>query len=267
MKATLTAIAITAICCVPLRADVTLVQTVTTEGPAAAMAGASMTLKATTRIKGMRARGDMEMTGLPMMSTLIDLALKQGYLLRPDRKTAMLMPAMAAPVTQPAIDISFKPTGGSQSIQNVLCDEYALAITMSMSDMTSGPLMPPEAAAVMEGVKMVIAGSMWIAKSGPGTADYVAFQKAAADGGMGSLMAGAFGQGANGMSRMMSAIAEVPGIPYLSELNMTMEGTGPMVEKMRQMVPMKVTTTVTSVSTDPISDDAFRIPPDYKIVK
>jgi hypothetical protein len=246
MKGFVATIAIAAICCVPLRADVTITQTMTMEGGAATMAGGNMNSKLTTRIKGMKARADMEMMGMAM-TTLVDLALKEAYLLRADQKTATLMPSTAIPAGVPKMDISFKPTGISKVVQNARCDEYALAMT--------------------EGVKMTMTGSMWIAKSGPGTADYVAFQKTAAAGGMAAVLGGAFGQGANNMSKMMSAIAEAPGIPYLSEITMSIEGTGQMVEMMKQMGNMKITTTVTAVSTDPVADDVFKVPADYKVVK
>jgi hypothetical protein len=266
MKGFVATIAIAAICCVPLRADVTITQTMTMEGGAATMAGGNMNSKLTTRIKGMKARADMEMMGMAM-TTLVDLALKEAYLLRADQKTATLMPSTAIPAGVPKMDISFKPTGISKVVQNARCDEYALAMTVNMADMTQGQQLPPEAAAMMEGVKMTMTGSMWIAKSGPGTADYVAFQKTAAAGDMAAVLGGAFGQGANNMSKMMSAIAEAPGIPYLSEITMSIEGTGQMVEMMKQMGNMKITTTVTGVSTDPVADDVFKVPADYKVVK
>ena len=41
---------------------------------------------------------------------------------------------------------------------------------------------------------------------------------------------------------------------------MTVEGTGQMAEMLRQMGPMKITTKVTSITTDPIADDTFKIP-------
>ncbi len=266
MKGYFVTIALAVVCSVPLRADVTITQTMAMEGGAAAMSGANMQSKMTTRIKGLKARGDMEMAGTAM-STLVDLAQKEAYLLRPDQKTATLLTAAATPTALPKMDMSFKATGQTRTIQNVQCDEYAIAMTMNMADMAPTQQMPPEAAAMLEGVKMVISGSMWIAKSGPGTSDYVTFQKAAAAGGMGSVLGGAFGQGANNMSRMMSAMAEAPGIPYLSELNMSVEGDGQMVEMMKQMGNMKVTTTVTAVSVDPIADDTFKMPADYKVIK
>jgi hypothetical protein len=40
-----------------------------------------------------------------------------------------------------------------------------------------------------------------------------------------------------------------------------------MVEMMKQMGAMKIVQTVTSVSTDPLPDDQFKIPPDYKVTE
>jgi len=36
---------------------------------------------------------------------------------------------------------------------------------------------------------------------------------------------------------------------------------------MKQMGPMKITTRVTSVKTDPIPDDQFQVPPGYREIK
>ena len=46
--------------------------------------------------------------------------------------------------------------------------------------MTGGGSMPPEAAAMMKGMTMVMKGSMWVTKDVPGAAEYVAYQKALA---------------------------------------------------------------------------------------
>jgi hypothetical protein len=266
MKRYFATIAIAALCSVPLRADVTIVQTMAMEGGAATMAGANMNSKMTTRIKGLKARTDMEMAGMAM-SSVIDMEQKQAYLLRADQKTATLLTAAAVGVNLSKLEMSFKPTGRSRTIQNVQCDEYSMSMAMNMAEMTQSQQMPPEAAAMLEGAKMVITGSTWIAKSGPGTADYIAFQKAAVAGGMGAILGSAFGPGSNNMNKMMAAMAEAPGVQYLSEMNMSVEGTGQMVEMMKQMGSMKVTTTVTSISVDPVADDLFTVPADYKVIK
>jgi hypothetical protein len=51
-------------------------------------------------------------------------------------------------------------------------------------------------------------------------------------------------------------------------MDMTVEGTGQMADMMRQMMGgMKVTTKVTSLTTNAIGDDAFKIPEGYTVVK
>ena len=54
---------------------------------------------------------------------------------------------------------------------------------------------------------------------------------------------------------------------YLTEINLTVEGTGQMAEMMQQMGPMKVTTRVTSVNTDPVAEDLFKVPEGYTVIK
>jgi hypothetical protein len=70
-----------------------------------------------------------------------------------------------------------------------------------------------------------------------------------------------------GLEKMQKAMANTNGMAYLTEMQMTVEGTGQMADMMRQMGPMKITVKVTSVKTDSISDDQFAVPPDYKVVK
>jgi hypothetical protein len=50
-------------------------------------------------------------------------------------------------------------------------------------------------------------------------------------------------------------------------MDVSLEGSGQIVEMMKQFGAMKVTSRVNGVSTEPISDDMFKVPEDYKIVK
>ena len=120
---------------------------------------------------------------------------------------------------------------------------------------------------MMKGMKMVMTGSMWVAKDVPGAAEYIAFQKAARGERHGRGGVGAAGVNIPGMDKMMKAMASVDGLTYLTEMTMTIEGTGQMADMMKQMGPMKITTKVTSVKTDTIADDQFKVPADYKVVK
>ncbi len=261
-----------ALCSAVLHADVTVTTVTTMEGGASAMMG-GVTPKVVMRIKGMKARADIDVMG-QNMSTLADLATKQMILLRPDQKTAQVIqrPAQGAaagaatPVQMPKVDGTFKPTGKTQMLEGASCDEYTFTISMSMSEMAGQA--PPEAAAAMQDMRMSMTGSMWLAKNGPGAAEYGAFQKAAMNAQLSSILTGmAAGMSSGGMERLMSAMSGAEGMPYLTEMTMTFEGTGPAVEMLKQMGAMKVTSKVTSVSTATLPDDLFVVPPDYQMIK
>jgi hypothetical protein len=277
MKSWLTALVVVfAVCTAAVHADVTIVTTTTIEGGMAAMGGQTMSPKITTRIKELRSRNDIDAQMIQMV-TIADVAGKRVIVLRPDQKTAQIITSAPAadaakdapaPAGPPSIESSISPTGKSQVIDGIKCDEYAFSTAVNMSEMKFGGGMPPEAAEMMRGLKMVLKGSIWVAKDVPGAADYVAFQKAVAGAGdLGSVINGASGLGMPGLDKMLKSIANVNGMAYLTEMTMTIEGTGQMAEMMQQMGPMKVTSKVTSITTDPIADDVFEIPAGYTVVK
>ena len=265
-----------------LRADVTIVQTTTVEGGMAQMAaasGANMSPKITMRVKGMKMRSEVE-AGPVSVVTIVDVANKQTIILRADQKTATIVsskpPATtttttdtttttAPPVTPPDLgSSSVKATGRSQVIDGVKCDEYVINATVDMSTMRNAQ-MPPEAAAMMQGMKVKMAGSIWIAKDAPGAAEYMAFQKAAAAEQLSA--ASAMGINMPGMENLGKAMSAITGLPYLTEMETSIEGTGQMAEMMKQMGATKVITKVSSISADPLSDDLFKIPEGYTTIK
>ena len=278
MKRWFTTFAAVLICSAALRADVTIVQTTTIEGGMAAMAaqaGQNINPKMTTRIKGMKTRNDVE-TGPMTMVTIMDLTEKQLIILNPAQKTATVRslsapPAGAAattttPMTGPSVDGSMKATGRTQTIDGIKTEEFTFTTTMDMSTM-SGPQMPPEAAAMMQGLKMNMAGSIWVAKDVPGGSEYMAFQKAASSSDTAAAAMGATGMSIPGMDKLMKAMSGASGLAYLSEVTMTIDGTGQMADMMKQMGPMKITNKVSSITTDPISDDQFKVPAGYTVNK
>lgn len=254
-----------------LHADLTVTQTVTIEGAAAAMMGGNAALRIVMRIKGTKARSEAELMGQSTVM-LSDLATKQMIMLNAADKTARVVdatsPVIPAGTPMPDMEMSFKPTGQKRTIDNLVCDEYALAMTMSMASMARpGTQMPPEAAEMLKDVKMVLTGSTWLAKSGPGVAEFAAYQKAAADANMAAAVFAAMGGSSNGLDKILAASASAQGFPYLTEMTMIVEGTGQMVELMKQMGSMKITNKVTAISTEALSDDLFKVPADYKLVK
>lgn len=257
-----------------LQADVTVKSTMTMEGgPAAAIAPGPMTM--VTRIKGTQSR--MEVEGLGRTSVILtDLKTRTVVMLNPADKTAQVYDTAAAaasgatPLPSPKIDASVKATGQTRTIAQILCEEYAVAMTISLAEVAGGAQMPPEAAEMLKGVNMAVSGSVWVAKSGPGAAEYMSFTKAAMEANLGGTLAGAVpGQGQpGGLNKLMAVASQASGLPYLTEMTMTLEGTGPLVEIMKQQGGgMTTSIKVTDVSTEALPDDLFKVPADYKTVK
>ena len=103
----------------------------------------------------------------------------------------------------------------------------------------------------------------------PAAAEYMAFQQLAVRGELASVLAGGMsGMSANGLERELRGFSSRGGdAPDLTEINVPVEETSPAVDMMKQMGPMKIMNTVTSVSTDPLPDDLFTLPSDFKIAK
>jgi hypothetical protein len=260
-----------------VHADVTIVQKTTVEGGAAAMAGAPMPSPTmTSRIKGSKGRMDMDMgSASPAnMSTIVDVGAKQVILLDHNQKTAKVStgataPANGAPAPSVNMDASVKATGRSQTIDGLKCDEYAFTTSMSMGEM-GGAQVPPEAAAMMQGITLVMKGSLWVAKDAPGADEYRSYQKAMASADLAAASMGATGVSMPGMEKLAKAMTAVDGLPVLTEMAMTVNGPSgdQRVEMMRQVMgDMKVTTKVTSLKTDSIADETFKVPEGYQIIK
>jgi hypothetical protein len=62
-------------------------------------------------------------------------------------------------------------------------------------------------------------------------------------------------------------MSSVQGMTYLTEMTINIEGTGQIADMMRQMGPMKVTTKVNSIKADGLSDDLFKVPEGFTVVK
>lgn len=267
------------VCSAVVHADVTIVQKTTVEGGAAAMApGGIPSPTVTSRIKGSRGRTDMDMgAASPIaanVSTITDATAKQVIILDHTQKTARMATAGVTPPAPPTgtqtasvkIDGGVTPTGKSQTIDGMKCDEYAFTTSLSMSEV-GGAQMPPEAAAMMKDVTMVMKGSLWVTKDAPGAAEYRDYQKAMNSGDLANVAMGAAGLNMPGMDKMMKAMQGVEGLPVLTEMDMTIEGTGQLADMMRQMGAMHITTKVLSVKTDAINEDVFKVPEGYQVIK
>lgn len=272
MRRWVSTLVIVALCSSGIVADVTVTSTVSIEGGAPGIPTGGMTPQMVTRIKGLKARSDVEVNGQTQTS-ITDLSTKQIIVLQHTQKTAQVygpgaLPIPVKPGAAPKIDASSKATGRSRTINGAACDEYEVKMSMALADFAASPGMPAQAAEMMKDVLMVISGSVWVAKSGPGVSDFTTFQKAAADANMAAAFGGVVpGMQSGGFERVLKAISAMPGLPHLTELQMNVEGAGQMVEAMRKMGTMKVKNAVTAVSADTIGDEQFQVPADYKVVK
>jgi hypothetical protein len=261
---------------VPLGADVTIIQTITRERPAA-VGGPAATYpqpppKSTMRIKGMKARSDFDLEGQTIIA-ITDLEQKQVILLDSRTKTAQVVTPDSANagkggVTVPNIDVSFRGTGKSRVVDGVKCDEHSFTLRLAMVEMGGRAQVPPEAAAIMKDVKMVMNGSVWLGKNVPGAAEFIAFNKLAlawrllpAVSGLVEMKPGQWG----GLDKLMAASASAPGLAYLTEVTLTFEGSSQMADLLKQMGSMKMIQKVVSLSTDAVSDDLFKVPEGYTI--
>jgi hypothetical protein len=269
--------AIVALCLAPVGADVTVIQMITMEGAMAAAMGGQQP-KIVMKIKGNKARSEADVMGNNMVS-ITDLDTKQLIILNSATKTAQVVALTASAKPDPAapklpeMDVDFKATGSKRTIDGVSCDDHAFAMSMDMTQFSAGQQMPPEAAEMMKGVKINANGVTCIAREGKGVADFSAFQKAAVQGGlmsaaMGGMMGASPGAAASGgMEKLMTAVSSAPGLPYVTEITMTVDGTGPMVDMMKQMGPMKIIQKTTSVTTEALADDLFKVPAGFTIEK
>lgn len=253
-----------------VRADVTIRQTTSVEGGAAAMTGVAATPTTTTRIKGQKQRTDIEVAG-QSFSTIVDLTTKQIAILHPDQKTVQIIAGGAE--VRPQIELpdgngALQATGHSQIIDGVPCDEYSFETEIELGAVGSGQMqVPPQAAAMMQGATMTMKGSVWVAKSIPGADEYASFIGAASRANLTSLVSGG-ASGSNGaMGRLLSALAKLKGIAYMSDMMMSVGGTGQFADMMKQVGETHVTSKVSSISTDPIDDAVFAIPADYTVIK
>lgn len=251
-------------CATTLRADVTVVQTMTMEGKAAAALNPGQLPRITTRLKGRQARVDVEVSGKPMVTTITDLASKKVVLLNHASKTLIQPSATAMPagVTLPKLDFSLAATGQSRAFGGQTAQEHAFKIAIDMASFSGNAQMPPEAAAALKDVKILMNGSFWVSKTGPAAEEYAAFARTALDANLLNQIMGSM-PASGGLDKLMEAAASIQGLPYLTEITMVFQGTGPLVDVMNQMGPMKMVQKIASVSTDAVPDDVFTVPAGY----
>jgi hypothetical protein len=150
---------------------------------------------------------------------------------------------------------SIKPNGQTKQVAGKTANGYDMVVTVP---------------ADVSGMKMTmnLTGTTWVVKGAPGTADYIAFYKAAAENGwIFSDPRAAKGQPgqAKAMSQMYEQLGKLDGLPYATDMNMKASGEGPMAAMMAKMGNMTMTTLTESVDTAALSADLFAPPAGYKV--
>jgi hypothetical protein len=236
-----------ALAAVPASADVTIKMSMATNaGPMV------MEISTTTSIKGTKMRTDMSVMGQDT-SLIVDLATKEMLQVNHGAKTVETFnpsaAAAALPMSFGEATVSIKPMAETKEILGRKCAGFTMQMSIPMS--MNG-----------ETITMTMEGPVWIAKEGPGTAEYQAFYKASAASGLvaSPLMGGPQG---TAMAEMQKSFAE-NGIPLEQNMAMAMTGSGEVAQAMAQMGGnMSVVMKVSSITTDPIPDSTFAVPAGY----
>jgi len=241
----------------PAWADVTVTYTTTGKG----LMGMAGTFETTTSIKGHKMRSEATVGGDPVI-TILDADTQQMISINPKKKEAEIIDLvklnaeMAEKVGTAEAQVSVTPNGETRQVLGQSCAGYTVRITMPMN-MAQGMSMT-----------MQMGGPMFLAAGAPGSADFSAFYRAAAERGLvftSAQQAEAQPVQAKGMAEMYRAIADLDGIPYEQVIDISMQGAGPMAAMMSRMGGASMTITATAVSTDALSDDLFTIPAEFKV--
>jgi hypothetical protein len=212
----------------------------------------------------MKMRTDVDVRGT-IMSTIFDVDAQKMYVFDSKKKSADVwdMQAFAAELAKSVdtgeMKASVKPNKEKKEVAGKSASGYDIAIEVPATIGGEGGM----------AMTVRLEGPAWIVKDAPGTNEYIAFYKAAVEKGwIFSDPRGAKGQPgqAKAMAEMYRQFAAAGGLPYETEMNLKIEGEGPMAAVMARMGGMSMTSTVTSVETGAIDDALFAPPAGYKLV-
>ncbi len=160
-------------------------------------------------------------------------------------------------VSNADIQSSVEPTGRTQQMLGRLVKEYQVTIRIGIAPIPD------------QRIDMVMSGPAWIAPDSPGRQDYAHFYLAAAEKGLffGDPEAAKAQPGpAKGLTTLYKLLAEA-GVPYSMDMQVKFEGGGMLAAMMSKMGGSSFSSKVTEISVEPLSDDLFEIPADYKVKK
>lgn len=242
----------------PALADVTIKQMTSGKG-----LGFSGKASATTYVKGNKMRTDTPM-GDKVQTTIFDLDAQKMYMFESKKKEADVwdMAAFAAQlgstVDTASMKASLKPNGQKKQFGALSAAGYDIEIIVPAT--LAGDKNQP--------ITVTLAGPVWIVRDAPGAADYSQFYRAAADKGwiFGDPRAAKAQPGqAKAMSEMYRQFAEIGGVPYETDIQIKMSGSGPLGGILARMGNLSMATTVEDVQAGTVAVDLFAPPAGYKL--
>lgn len=259
MKRTIPVMGLMLAVALPLRGDVTIRQTTAGKGMGIAAAGTT-----TTYIKGLKMRSEVEARGT-VLTTIFDVENQKMYVFDSKKKSAdvwdmqAFSEEIARSVQTGAIRTSLKPNGEKKEVAGRTATGYDLVSSVPATLGGEGGM----------SMTVTLRGPMWVVKGAPGTEDYMAFYKGAAEKGWifsdPRAAKGSPGQ-AKATAEMYRLLASTGGVPYETDMTIAVEGEGPMAAVMARMGGMSMVSTVQSVETTALDDALFAPPAGYKLV-
>ena len=241
----------------PVFADVTITATGSGKG-----LGMGATMQTVTYIKGAKMRTEV-ITGDQIIATITDLDAQKMIQINVKKKEAEVfdLAKMAAEVDKNVgtvvPKVTFAPNGQKKDIGGRSCVGYDLSITVPMAAGKDGP----------DDMRIVMSGPIWVAKDAPGTKDFAGFYKAAIEKGFtfnNPQQAKAQPAQVKAYNEMYRSMIATGGLMYGQDMSMKFEGGGPMAGIMGKIGGMSMSTTVTDVKVESLSDDLFTVPAGFK---
>ena len=229
------------------------------------MMGMNPSGETVTYIKGSKMRTDQTMGG-NQLSTIMDVESGDLISINHKKKEAEIwniadlrgtLKSAGVEADASGVDVKITPNGQSKDVAGFKATGYDMAVSVKTT--MGGP-------GGME-ITVNISGPAFLSTDAPGAKDYLGFYTAAVEKGFffGDPRAAKASPGnAKGMMALYKSMAE-KGVPLESKQIIKLAGDGPMAGLMAKMGGGEINTTVTSVSADPLSDDLFTVPSDYKV--
>lgn len=237
------------------QADVTLRATVT--GESAVLSGKTASV---TYIKGLRMRAEAASEKFSTVS-IYDVDAQKMFILDAKKKEATVWDMgafaqeMGKAVDTGNVQAGMTANGQKKAVNGQNADGYDIHIVVPTT-IGGSP------------VVMDLDGVSWIAKGVPGSAEYSAFYKGAAERGWifsDPRVAKASPGQAKAMAQMYTEFAKLGGLPVLVDMSMTASGDGPVAAMMSKMGAIKTVTVIDSVEEGTLDDALFQVPPDYTL--